>query len=132
MSKSRGNTIPLSATEDETARLIKGARTDRQRHISYEPAGRPEVANLVLLAAMCQGRPPAAVAAEIGGGGAARLKAVVTEAVNEHLRPIRARRRELAADRPYLQAVLRRGNDRAAVLAGDTLNSVRELMRMTY
>jgi len=132
MSKSRGNTIPLSATKDETARLIKGARTDRQRHISYEPAGRPEVANLVLLAAMCQRRPPAAVAAEIGSGGAARLKAVVTEAVNEHLRPIRARRRELAADRPYLQAVLRRGNDRAAVLAGDTLNSVRELMRMTY
>src|SRR6266702_3090664 len=132
MSKSRGNTIPLSATEDETARLIKGARTDRQRHISYEPAGRPEVANLVLLAAMCQRRPPAAVAAEIGSGGAAGLKAVVTEAVNEHLRPIRARRRELAADRPYLQAVLRRGNERAAALAGDTLNSVRELMRMTY
>ena len=72
------------------------------------------------------------MAAEIGSGGAARLKAVVTEAVNEHLRPIRARRRELAADRPYLQAVLRRGNERAAALAGDTLNSVRELMRMTY
>jgi tryptophanyl-tRNA synthetase len=132
MSKSRGNTIPLAATEDETARLIKGARTDMQRHISYEPAGRPEVANLVLMAAMCQRRPPAAVAAEIGSGGAARLKAVVTEAVNEHLRPIRARRRELAADPPYLQAVLRRGNDRAVALAEDTLNSVRELMRMTY
>ncbi len=132
MSKSRGNTIPLAATEDATARLIKSAKTDLRRHISYEPASRPEVANLVLLAAMCQGRPPAAVAAEIGGGGAARLKAVVTEAVNEHLRPIRARRRELAADRPYLQAVLCRGNERAAALAGDTLNSVRELMRMTY
>ncbi len=132
MSKSRGNTIPLAATEDATARLIKSAKTDLRRHISYEPASRPEVANLVLLAAMCQGRPPAAVAAEIGGGGAARLKAVVTEAVNEHLRPIRTRRRELAADRPYLQAVLRRGNERAAALAGDTLNSVRELMRMTY
>lgn len=132
MSKSRGNTIALAATEDETARLIKGARTDMRRHISYEPAGRPEVANLVLMAAMCQRRPPAAVAAEIGSGGAARLRAVVTQAVNEHLRPIRARRRELAADRPYLRAVLRRGNDRAVALAEDTLNSVRELMRMTY
>ena len=28
MSKSRGNTIPLSATADETARLIRGAKTD--------------------------------------------------------------------------------------------------------
>ncbi len=132
MSKSRGNTIPLGASEDETARLIKAARTDSQRHVSYQPATRPGVASLVLLAALCQGRRPAAVAAEIGGGGAARLKAVATEAVNEHLRPLRARRRELAADPAYLHAVLRRGNERAAALAGDTLNSVLELMRMVY
>jgi tryptophanyl-tRNA synthetase len=132
MSKSRGNTIPLGASEDETARLIKGARTDLQRHVSYQPAARPEVANLVLLAAMCQGRPPAAVAAEIGSGGAARLKAAATESVNEYLRPLRARRRELAADRSYLQAVLRRGSERAAALAEDTLRSVHELMQMAY
>jgi tryptophanyl-tRNA synthetase len=132
MSKSRGNAIPLSATEAETARLIRGARTDAQRRITYDPVGRPAVAGLVLLAAMCQGRPPVSIAEEIGNGGGARLKAVVTEAVNEHLRPIRARRRELAADRGYLQAVLRRGNDRAAALAEDTLNAVRELMNMRY
>ena len=72
------------------------------------------------------------VGEEIGSGGAARLKAIVTDAVNEHLRPVRARRRELAADRGYLQAVLRRGNDQAAALAEDMLDSVRKLMRMTY
>jgi tryptophanyl-tRNA synthetase len=132
MSKSRGNTIPLSATEDETARLIRGARTDAQRRITYDPAGRPEVSNLVLIAALCQGRSPEGVAEEVGGGGAARLKAVVTEAVNERLRPIRARHRELAADRGYLRSVLRHGNDRAAALAGDTLHRVSDLMRMTY
>ena len=38
MSKSRGNTVPLSATADETARLIRGAQTDSERHISYDPA----------------------------------------------------------------------------------------------
>jgi len=37
MSKSRGNTVPLSATADETARLIRGAQTDSERHISYDP-----------------------------------------------------------------------------------------------
>ena len=54
----------------------------------------------------------------------------MTDAVNEHLRPVRARRRELAADRGYLQAVLRRGNDQAAALAEDMLDSVRKLMPM--
>src|ERR1022692_2467564 len=132
MSKSRGNTIPLAATEAQTARLIRAARTDGQRHISYDPAARPEVSSLILLAAMCQGQPPASIAAEIGDRGAARLKAVVTEAVNERFRAIRARRRELAADPAYLRAVLRRGNERAAALAGDTLDSVRRLMGMSY
>ncbi len=41
-------------------------------------------------------------------------------------------RRELAADRAYLRAVLRRGSDRAAALAEDTLRQVRELMHMAY
>ncbi len=132
MSKSRRNSIPLAATEDETARLIRAARMDAERQVSYDPAGRPAVASLVLLAALCQRRAPAEVAADIGSGGAARLKATVTQSVNEYLRPLRARRRELAADRTYLQTVLRRGNGRAAALADDTLRQVRELMHTSY
>ena len=61
MSKSRGNAIALSATEDDTARLLRGAKTDSERRITYEPHRRPEVANLVLLAALCTGEDPAAV-----------------------------------------------------------------------
>ena len=66
MSKSRGNAIALRASADETARLIKGARTDARRDITYDPASRPEVSSLVLLAALCAGRDPFSVAAEIG------------------------------------------------------------------
>ncbi|WP_248958698.1 tryptophan--tRNA ligase [Sphaerisporangium perillae] len=43
MSKSRGNAITLAAGADETAWLIRGAKTDSQRHITYDPATRPEV-----------------------------------------------------------------------------------------
>ena len=45
---------------DETARLIRGAKTDADRHITYDPATRPEVSSLVLLAALCLNRDPAA------------------------------------------------------------------------
>ena len=114
MSKSRGNAIALRATADETARLIKGAKTDGLRHISYDPAARPEVSSLVLLAALCLDRDPVAVAAEIGDGGAALLKRVVTDAVNERFAPVRARRAELAADPGYARQVLRDGCVRAA------------------
>jgi tryptophanyl-tRNA synthetase len=128
MSKSRGNAIALAATADETARLIKGAKTDALRHITFEPVARPEVSSLVLLAALCQDRDPAGVAAEIGAGGSAALKRLVTESVNEFLRPIRARRAELAADPGYLRQVLREGNARAGAVASHTLAGVHALM----
>ncbi|MFE7617420.1 tryptophan--tRNA ligase [Streptomyces sp. NPDC057496] len=128
MSKSRGNSIPLGATADETARLIKGARTDAERHITYEPETRPGVSSLVLLAALCLDRDPHAVAEEIGGGGAAALKRTVTEAVNTRMAPIRARRAEYARDMGYVRSVLRAGNERAREIAGATLDEVRGAM----
>jgi tryptophanyl-tRNA synthetase len=128
MSKSRGNAIALSASPDETARLIRRAKTDERRHVTYEPDRRPEVANLVLLAALCQGRDPHDVAAEIGGGGAAALKRVVTESVNEFLRPVRERRAEYAKDRDRLRAVLADGNRAANAIADRTLAEVRAAM----
>ncbi len=132
MSKSRHNAIALGATEDETARLIRGARTDSERVISYQPATRPEVSNLVQIAALCLDQPPAEVAAGIGDGGAAALKRLVTDALNERLRPLRARRRELAADPGYLGQVLAAGNARAREIADRTLSDVQSLMHTVY
>ncbi len=128
MSKSRGNSVPLAADEDTTARLLKGAKTDADRRITYDPVGRPEVANLLLLAGLCQDRAPEELAEEIGDGGAAALKRTVTEAVNEHLRPIRARRAELAADRGHIRQVLRTGSEHANAIADATLTEVRAVM----
>jgi tryptophanyl-tRNA synthetase len=132
MSKSRGNAITLAAGADETARLIKGAKTDSERHIIYDPATRPEVSSLLLLAALCQNRTPEQVAADIGSAGAAALKKTVTEAVNEYLAPIRARRIEYAQDRAHLRQILREGNERARAVADATLAEVRTAMNSHY
>ncbi|MFB6778684.1 tryptophan--tRNA ligase [Streptomyces sp. NPDC056352] len=128
MSKSRGNSIALGATADETARLIRGAKTDTDRHITYEPETRPEVSGLVLLAALCLDRDPYEVAEEIGDGGGAVLKRTVTDAVNERLAPVRARRAEYAQDMAYVRSVLRAGNERANAVAEATLAEVRGVM----
>ncbi|MFF1480347.1 tryptophan--tRNA ligase [Streptomyces sp. NPDC058301] len=128
MSKSRSNSIPLSATTDETAALIRRATTDADRRITYDPANRPGVSGLLQLAAFCQGRDPHAVAADIGDGGAAALKRTVTEAVNTYFAPVRARRAEYAQDLPYVREVLREGNKRANAIAEATLDEVRTAM----
>ena len=132
MSKSRGNAITLAADADETARLLKGAKTDSERYITYDPVARPEVSSLLLLAGLCQNRAPEQVAADIGPMGAAELKRTVTEAVNEYLAPIRARRAEYAQDRAYLRRVLREGNARARAVADATLDEVRAAMNSRY
>lgn len=132
MSKSHGNTIPLAATPDETARIIKGFKTDNDRAVVYDPQTRPEVSNLVLIAALCRDEAPERIAAEIGDRGASALKAAVTEAVNEHLRPIRERRTRYAADPGFLSAVLRRGAERMNAEADITLARVRKAMGMNY
>jgi tryptophanyl-tRNA synthetase len=132
MSKSRGNTVPLSATADETARLIRGAQTDSERNITYDPAARPEVSSLVLLGALCLDQDPGEFAAGIGSGGAAGLKAAVITAVNDLLAPVRARRAEFARDLGYVRQVLRDGNERANAIASVTLGEVRAAMGMRY
>jgi tryptophanyl-tRNA synthetase len=130
MSKSRDNSIPLSASADETARIIRGAKTDSVREIGYDPEQRPEVANLLLLAALSLGIAPEEVAASVRG--AAGLKQTLTEAVNDRLAPVRARRTALAADLGYVRSVLRAGNERARAVADATLRDVRAAMAMNY
>jgi tryptophanyl-tRNA synthetase len=132
MSKSRGNAIALADDEDRTAALLRRARTDSRRTITYDPEHRPEVASLLRMAALCTGRDPVAIADELGDRGAAALKALVIDAVNEHLRPLRRRRRELAADPAEVRRIVARGNARANEMADRTLREVREAMRMTY
>ena len=125
-------TIPLSATADETAQLIRGAKTDSERRISYDPERRPAVSSLVLLAALGLDRDPREVAEDIGGGGAAALKKVVTTAVNDLMAPIRARRAEYARDLGYVRQVLRDGNERANEIAAATLAEVQAALGMRY
>ena len=132
MSKSRGNTIEIRMSADQTAKLIKKAKTDSQRTITYDPSQRPEVSNLLMLASLCNGRDPRQLAEEIGDGGAGKLKALVTEAINDYFAPIRQRRQELAANEDYLLQVLHAGNDKANQVASETLDNVRKAMKMDY
>lgn len=130
MSKSRGNAIMLSATEDETAALIKKAKTDADRHITYDPEKRPEVANLLMLISLCTGEEPQAIAERIGDGGGGMLKRTLTEALNEKLRPLRERRKQFEAQPDYIRQVLLDGSARAREIAARTLDEVRTAMNM--
>lgn len=130
MSKSRNNAIMLSATEDETANLIKKAKTDSERFITYDPVNRPEVSNLLLLISLCTGEAPEKIASEIGNGGSGQLKKILSESLNEYLRPLRKKRSELEANMEYIRQVLKNGIEKAREIASATLEEVRDVMNM--
>ena len=132
MSKSYGNAIALSATDEETAKLIKKSKTDADRMITYDKESRPGVSALLTTAALCTGRTEQEIADEIGESGAGALKKYVAESVNGFLAPIRERRRELEGDMAYIEDVLHEGNRRANEIANATLDEVREAMGMVY
>jgi tryptophanyl-tRNA synthetase len=132
MSKSRGNAIMIKATPEETAKLIKSAKTDGERLITYEPERRPDVANLLRLLALCSQSTPEKVAADIGNGGSGTLKAQLTEALNSFLKPIRERRTQFAADPQIAKKVLSKGIERAREEAVKTLNETLDAMHMNH
>ncbi|BDR53930.1 tryptophan--tRNA ligase [Bombiscardovia apis] len=132
MSKSYGNSIMLSATAEETAKLIKKSPTDSERRITFDPVGRPQVSALLTTAGLVTGRDPAEIAEEIGDAGAGTLKQYVISAVNDFLAPHRERRAELAQDMDTVRDVLAEGNKRANAVAEETLDQVRSAMGMKY
>lgn len=132
MSKSYGNAISLSFTAEETAKIIKKSKTDSERFITFDKENRPGVSALLTTAALCTGRTEVEIAEEVGNGGSGTLKKYVTEAVNEHLAPIRERREAIAAKPGYVEEVLHEGNRKANEIANETLDEVREAMHMVY
>ena len=132
MSKSYGNAISISMTAEETAKLIKKAKTDSERNITFDPESRPEVSALLTTAGICSGRDPRELADEIGMGGGGQLKKVVTEAVNGRFAEIRERREKIVQDPDYIHDIIADGNRRANAIAHETLCEVREAMGMVY
>ena len=130
MSKSLNNAIALSDSPDTVAAKIRTAKTDGERQISYEPARRPEVANLLTLAALCSGTDPVSLAGQVGSGGGAGLKQLAIDAVNTFLTPLRARRAQY--DETDAARLLAEGAARANEIADRTLGEVTAAMGMDH
>jgi tryptophanyl-tRNA synthetase len=130
MSKSRNNSIMIKSTADETVKLIKSAKTDSSRYISYDPENRPEVSNLLKLASLCSDISPTDIADKIGDQGAGKLKQLTAEAINTYFEPIRKKRIELEKNKDYVRDILLKGISKARGTAIETLSEVTEAMNM--
>ncbi|ALC43870.1 CG7441, partial [Drosophila busckii] len=129
MSKSDLNpkgTINLCDNPDQIAEKIKKALTDFTSDISFSPSMRPGVSNLVNIHAQVTGQTIKQVVSEANTLDTAKYKERVSEAVIEHLRPIREKIQQHLANRNELIYMLEMGADKARQTAQQTMSEVRQ------
>ena len=153
MSKSLGNCIYLSDSEEEVTRKVKGMFTD-PGHLQVSDPGKVE-GNTVFtyLDAFCKPEhfekfascfvgkkasfsfsslDEAKAQYRAGGLGDMMLKNFLAAILNDTLEPIRKRRAELEKNLPAVWEVLRKGTQEAVKVAAATLDDVRKAMRIDY
>jgi tryptophanyl-tRNA synthetase len=127
MSKSEEEgVIEIAYSEEETARRIMNAVTDPARRFRRDP-GHPEVCTIFALQKYFTKPEIAEIekkcrAADIG---CVDCKKMAARNINDALRPVRARRAELASKPEYIDHVLANGAERARVIARETMKEVR-------
>lgn len=144
MSKSLGNCIYLSDSEEEVKAKVMEMYTD-PLHIKLTDPGHIE-GNTVFtyLDAFCKPEhfqeylPDYANLDELkehyqrGGLGDVKIKRFLISVLQEELSPIRARRAEFEKDIPAVYEILKKGSDAAREVAAQTLSEVKSAMKINY
>ena len=144
MSKSLGNCIYLSDDAKTVEQKVKSMYTD-PTHLNVSDPGHVEGnAVFTYLDAFATDEDFADFWPEFktldelkeaytrGGIGDMKCKKMLMQVINRMLAPIRERRREYEQDIPEIFNILRRGSDAAREAAAQTMDEVRNAMRINY
>lgn len=144
MSKSLGNCIYLSDTEEDVRKKIMSMFTD-PNHLRVEDPGRVEGNPVfIYLDAFCKDEhferflPEYKNLDELkahytrGGLGDVKVKKFLNKVIQDELAPIRARRKEFEKDIPAVYKMLEEGSRKAEAVAAQTLADVKRSMKINY
>ena len=122
--------INLIDGPDEIAQKIRRARTDPEPlpETAEGLAARPEAANLVTIYAALDDSDTDAVLAELGGAQFSDFKARLTDVAVARLGPIGEEMSRLMAAPDEVDAILRRGAERAAEIADPIVRETKEIV----
>lgn len=122
------NIIYLQDSEEETSRKIKRAVTDSVGIIQYDPENQPGVSNLLTIIAVMEDKTIDEVVESLKGQNYGTLKNRTTEAVNNHLRPIREKYNYYMKNKEELEKLMQKGADKARAVATETLKRCKQAM----
>ncbi|MBY5643811.1 tryptophan--tRNA ligase [Rhizobium leguminosarum] len=126
--------INLMDDEDAISKKIRKAKTDPDGLPSEIDGlqGRPEADNLVAIYAALADRSKADVLAEFGGQQFSVFKPALVDLAINVLAPITGEMRRLMDDTSHIDAILRKGGERAGARAEVTMRQVRDVIGFLY
>lgn len=131
MSKSAadaGSRVELLDVPDVVRKKLKRAVTDSEREVRHDPVAKPAVSNLLEIFSLVAGESIGTLEARYGDSGYGQFKQDLGDAIVAFLDPIQKRHAELQAAPDHLDAVLRKGAQRALELAAPVMDAVRHKM----
>jgi len=135
MSKSLGNAIYLSDSDEDLKKKVMSMYTDPTR---IHPTDRGKVEGNPVFAYHDAFNPDKSEVEDLksrykeGKVGDIEVKEKLFNALNEFLRPIREKRAEFAKDDANLDKILREGTEKARSVARETMIKVRKAMKIDY
>ncbi|XP_074578404.1 tryptophan--tRNA ligase, chloroplastic/mitochondrial [Curcuma longa] len=120
--------INLLDTKDVIANKIKRCKTDSFTGMEFDNPERPECNNLLSIYQLATAKTKEEVESECQNMNWGTFKAILTDAVVDHLHPIQVRYSEITTDPTYLDQILSEGAKKAADIANITLNNVYQAM----
>ncbi|MGO6849832.1 tryptophan--tRNA ligase [Rhizobium beringeri] len=126
--------INLMDDEDAISKKIRKAKTDPDGLPSEIDGlqGRPEADNLVAIYAALADKSKADVLAEFGGQQFSVFKPALVDLTINVLAPITGEMRRLMDDTSHIDAILRKGGERARARAEVTMSQVRDVIGFLY
>jgi tryptophanyl-tRNA synthetase len=128
MSKSYGNTIALFEEEKALKKKVMGITTDSTAMEAPKDPSTSTIVALYRLVASPEEVEEMENGFRAGGRGYGDFKKMLLERLLTYFGPMRARRAELERDPGYVEAVLKRGAERAGDVASGVIRRVREAM----
>ncbi|MBX5184631.1 tryptophan--tRNA ligase [Rhizobium sp. NZLR5] len=126
--------INLMDDEDAISKKIRKAKTDPDGLPSEIDGlqGRPEADNLVAIYAALADKSKADVLAEFGGQQFSVFKPALVDLAIHVMAPITGEMRRLMDDTSHIDAILRKGGERARARAEVTMSQVRDVIGFLY
>lgn len=127
MSKSEpGGCLFLDDSPEEIKAKIARATTDSGSEITYDPAKKPGIANLLEIYAALSHMEPKMVVKEFAGENYSAFKKRLTELVAGHFAPFCAQKKALLAKPSILVNILKEGSARTAKIAEKKMKEVKK------